>query len=363
MRIWSIARRILKELFRDKRTLALLFVAPLLILTLMKVVFDSGQTVSVNVGTVAVSKAVTQNIDATAHVHVVNYATKATADKQLANGRVDAIIEYANDKYTVTYANVDASKTAMVRGAFSAAQIKTQMKQLTMTVARLQQQTGTSITNRPVPQVKSVYRYGDQHTTYFDKIMPILMGFFVFFFVFLISGMSLLRERTTGTLERLLATPVKRSEIVFGYMVSYGLLAIVQTMVIVSYTIWGLGVTVNGSIFWVMVTNILLATLALAFGLFMSTFAKSEFQMVQFIPLIVVPQIFFSGLISLDSMAKWVELVAAIIPMKYAGDSLTKVIMTDSGWTAIWPDLGALLIFINVLTIGNIVGLKRYRKV
>ncbi len=123
-------------------------------------------------------------------------------------------------------------------------------------------------------------------------MIPILMGFMVFFFVFLISGMALLKERTTGTLDRLLATPVKRSDIVFGYMISYGILAVIQTIVIVVSTIWLLDIEVVGNIINVIIINFFLALVALAFGILLSTLAKSEFQMMQFIPLVVMPQLF-----------------------------------------------------------------------
>ncbi|MEJ7509229.1 ABC transporter permease, partial [Staphylococcus simulans] len=80
-------------------------------------------------------------------------------------------------------------------------------------------------------KIDNSYLYGDKDSNYFDKMFPILMGFFVFFFVFLISGIALLRERTTGTLERVLSTPIRRSEIVFGYLFGYGIFAIIQTLI------------------------------------------------------------------------------------------------------------------------------------
>lgn len=189
------------------------------------------------------------------------------------------------------------------------------------------------------------------------------MGFFVFFFVFLISGMALLKERTSGTLDRLLATPVKRYEIEFGYMASYGILAIFQTILIVIVTIWLLGIEVVGNVFGVVMINLVLALVALAFGILLSTFANSEFQMVQFIPLVVIPQIFFSGIIPLDSMASWVKDISYVIPIKYSGDAATKIIMNSKNLLNVWPDIGVLLIFLVILTILNIRGLRRYRKV
>ena len=181
--------------------------------------------------------------------------------------------------------------------------------------------------------------------------------------MFLISGMALLRERTTGTLSRLLATPVRRSEIVFGYMISYGILALVQTIIIVLATIYLMGVEITGSLLAVMVINFILALVALAFGILLSTFAGSEFQMVQFIPLVVIPQVFFSGIIPLDSLAAWVRDISYILPLKYAGDAMTQVVMYGTKLTSLGFDLGILLLFLVVLTLLNIRGLRRYRKV
>ena len=189
------------------------------------------------------------------------------------------------------------------------------------------------------------------------------MGFFVFFFVFLISGMALLKERTTGTLDRLLATPVKRSDIVFGYMIAYSLVAALQTIVIVLSTIWLLNLEVLGNIGDVIIVNIIFALVALSFGLLLSTLAKSEFQMMQFIPLVVTPQIFFSGIIPLDAMADWVQSLGKLLPLYYAGHALSKIILNGTSILQLGFDISILLIFLLVLTILNVIGLKRYRKV
>ena len=108
-------------------------------------------------------------------------------------------------------------------------------------------------------QLDNTYLYGDEDSNYFDKMFPILMSFFVFLFVFLISGIALLRERTTGTIERVLATPIKRSEIVFGYLIGYGIFAIIQTLIIVLFSIYLLNINLAGSLAYVILINILLA--------------------------------------------------------------------------------------------------------
>lgn len=264
----------------------------------------------------------------------------------------------------------DSSKTALTKQALKAALTNTTISSLQTGVRQLQmviRKTNPNITlpkgTQTAPSISNHYRYGDDDTGFFAKIVPILMGFFVFLFVFLISGLALLRERTSGTLDRLLATPVKRSEIVFGYMLGYGFISIIQSTIIVVATIWLLKIEVVGNIFNIIIISFLLALVALAFGILLSTPANSEFQMMQFIPLVIVPQVFFSGIIPLDSMASWIQYIGKILPLTYTGDALTKIIMYGKGLTDLGGDILALLIFLVVLLWLNIVGLKRYRKV
>lgn len=383
MRTIAIMNRVIKELLRDKRTLALMFLAPILVLWLMSVIFTANSTTSVNVGTVAVTSSVSTNLNKVKHVDVHHYDTQKSARKALKNDDIDAIIHKKGDNYSITYANTDSSKTSAVKMAFKSALVQTNINTMKSqlglaksTIAKLekalpvqmqaqvkQQMPKQSQSKAKAPTITNHYVYGDSSTGFFDKMLPILMGFFVFFFVFLISGMALLKERTSGTLSRLLATPVKRSEIVFGYMASYGILAVFQTIVIVIATIWLLGVEVVGSVLNIIIINLILALVALAFGILLSTFANSEFQMMQFIPIVVIPQVFFSGIIPMDSMASWIKDISYIIPIKYSGDAVTGIMMQGKNLTSFGLDIGVLLIFLVVLTILNVVGLRRYRKV
>ena len=368
MRTLAITQKVIKELLRDKRTLALMFVAPIFIMWLMNTMFSASSTTNVTLATIGVPDPIVKSLDKMEHVSVKDYTSKESATKALDNQDIDAIIEETSSQhYSVTYANTDASKTTITKQALKAAlsssavgQLKTTLETVVKANPKLAQslpKDGAKVT------IAEHYHYGNEDTGFFSKMLPILMGFIVFFFVFLISGMALLKERTTGTLDRLLATPVRRSEIVFGYMLSYGLLATVQTLVIVFSTIWLMDLEVVGNIANVVLVNFVMALVALAFGILMSTLAKSEFQMMQFIPLIVMPQLFFSGIIPLDSMASWVQYIGKILPLSYAGDALTRVILYGQGLNHIAFDILILLAFLVILTIANIIGLKRYRKV
>lgn len=299
MRTLAIAKKVLKELLRDKRTLAMMFVAPVFIMWLMNLMFSASTAVNIKLATQDLPTSLVTKMDDLDHVSVQTYNDLNQAKKDLADEKVDAVVSYKNGEYQVDYANTDASKTSMTRQVLRTSIASEGSNQL---MARVKQALPQLNLEAKTPEIKEFYQYGDENTSFFTSMIPVLIGFVVFFFVFLISGMALLKERTSGTLERLLATPVKRSEIVYGYMLSYGLIAIIQTAVVVLAAIWLLDVEVVGNLFHVIIVNVVLALVALAFGILLSTLAKSEFQMMQFIPLVIMPQLFFSGIIPLSSM-------------------------------------------------------------
>lgn len=360
MRTLAIAKKVLKELLRDKRTLAMMFVAPVFIMWLMNLMFSASTAVDIKLATQDLPTSLVTKMDDLDHVSVQTYNDLNQAKKDLADEKVDAVVSYKNGEYQVDYANTDASKTSMTRQVLRTSIASEGSNQL---MTRVKQALPQLKLEAKAPEIKESYQYGDEHTSFFTSMIPVLIGFVVFFFVFLISGMALLKERTSGTLERLLATPVKRSEIVYGYMLSYGLIAILQTAVVVLAAIWLLDVEVVGNLFHVIIVNVVLALVALAFGILLSTLAKSEFQMMQFIPLVIMPQLFFSGIIPLSSMGDWAQTVGKFLPLTYSGDAMSQIILYGRGLGDILPNIGGLLIFLVILTILNIVGLRRYRKV
>lgn len=360
MRTIAIAKKVIKELLRDKRTLAMMFVAPVFIMWLMNLMFSASTTVNVKLATQDLPTGLVTKMDELDHVDVETYQDLDQAKEALANEKVDAVISYKDGEYQVDYANTDASKTSMIRQVLRTSIASEGTDQL---LSRVKQALPQLKLDAKAPEIKESYQYGDKNTGFFARMIPILIGFVVFFFVFLISGMALLKERSSGTLDRLLATPVKRSEIVYGYMLSYGIIAIFQTAVVVLAAIWLLDVEVVGSILNVIIVNVVLALVALAFGILLSTLAKSEFQMMQFIPLVIMPQLFFSGIIPLSSMGEWALTVGKFLPLTYSGDAISQIILYGHNLGDILPNLGVLMIFLIILTILNIVGLRRYRKV
>lgn len=336
-------------MFRDKRTLALLFVAPLMVLTLMYFFFN-GKTVEPTLGVVGLNDSLIEDLD-NAEIDVQIYEN---GDKKLITEEdLDGLLVLKNGQFYLTLENSDPTVAkALQMKIFQTAALQFQSKLFNSNM--------TSMLN-PDNLLKTNYVYGDGETEFFDVLSPVLIGFFVFFFVFLISGIGLLKERTSGTLERLMATPIRRGEIVTAYLIGFGFFAILQTIIVVLYSISVLDVVVVGSVWNVFLINLLLALVALSFGTLLSTFAASEFQMVQFIPIVVVPQVFFAGIFPLEGMADWIQAVGKVMPIYYAADALKSVVYKGLGLNEIVWDLIALSIFALIFIILNIFALKRYR--
>lgn len=361
MKLLAMIQRVIIELLKDKRTLALMFLAPLLVLTLMYFIFNSDEDTTLTIGVDhSVSTQLTEGIKSD-NVKFKNFTSNQHIKSKIEHHHLDAFIYQNNQTLHVTYTNEDPSKSASIKQLLHQSIQKDKMKDIKKVMVSLPQ----SAKNKDAKdiQLENTYLYGDEHSNYFDKMFPILMSFFVFLFVFLISGIALLRERTTGTLERVLATPIKRSEIVFGYLIGYGIFAIIQTLIIVFFSIYLLNINLAGSLTYVILINILLAIAALAMGIFISTFANSEFQMVQFIPIVAIPQVFFSGIFPLENMSPWLSNIGYLFPLRYAGHSLTNIMIKGQGWSNIWFDVLILFVFIIIFTTMNIIGLKRYLKV
>ncbi|WP_151773343.1 ABC transporter permease [Streptomyces abyssomicinicus] len=160
----------------------------------------------------------------------------------------------------------------------------------------------------------------------FDTIGASLLGIFPLITMFLVTSIATLRERTSGTLERLLAMPLGKADFIAGYALAFGTLAIVQSLLTTGLAVWGLGLDVTGSPWLLLLVALLDAVLGTALGLFVSAFAASEFQAVQFMPAVIFPQLLLCGLFTpRDQMQPVLEAVSNVLPMSYAVDGMNEV--------------------------------------
>jgi ABC-2 type transport system permease protein len=173
----------------------------------------------------------------------------------------------------------------------------------------------------------------------FDRIGLTMLGIFPFVVMFLVTSIAMLRERTSGTLERLLTTPLSRPALLFGYGCAFGLAATVQALVTVAVATTVYDLQVSGSLALVVLIAVVDAVLGVALGLLASAFANSEFQAVQFMPLIVLPQFFLCGLlVPREQMAGWLQAVSDVLPLTYAVDALGEVGRSSDPTGTMWAD-------------------------
>ena len=163
-------------------------------------------------------------------------------------------------------------------------------------------------------------------TPVFDQIGAALLGVFPFVVMFLVTSIATLRERTSGTLERLLTTPMGKGDFMFGYALAFGLMAVVQALIATAFAVWVCGLDVAGPLWMLVAVAVLDALLGTALGLLASGFARSEFQAVQFMPAFVLPQFLLCGLlVARDRLPDVLRVVSDVLPLSYAVDAMKAV--------------------------------------
>ena len=302
MKVLSIAKRIIQQMRRDRRTLALMLLAPLLVLSLMYLILDTDEP-PIQLAVIQAPEDYIQRLD---RYNVIPLrCEEGDALAALAGGDVVALVSLERGRLTV---KIDGSKPGKARQALSA----------------IEGALAGDVVNRPDLKPKITYIYGYEDLSVFDNFGSVLIGFIIFFFVFLVSGISFIQERTTGTLEKLLSTPIRRWEIVLGYLLGFGTFASLQAFIITLFCLYVLKVILVGSFFLVVLIVLAAALMALSLGLALSTAAGSEFQMMQFIPIVVVPQVFFSGLFDLSP---GMDAIGRFMPLYYVADALRTVML------------------------------------
>jgi ABC-2 type transport system permease protein len=194
----------------------------------------------------------------------------------------------------------------------------------------------------------------------FDQIGLILLGIFPFTSMFLVTSVAMLRERVSGTLERLLSTPLHKLDLLFGYAVAFGILATVQAMLATAVAYGLLGLRSQGQVGTVLLIAVSTAILGSCTGLFTSAFARTEFQALQFTPLVVFPQALLCGMIwPRDQMATFLRIIGDAMPLRYSAEAMTEVGTFPEPTTRMWLDLLAVAAFAVAALMGGAATLRR----
>ena len=190
----------------------------------------------------------------------------------------------------------------------------------------------------------------DGNEAMFNALGPPLLAMFPFIVMFLVTSVTSLRERSSGTLERLLTMPMAKLDLLVGYSLAFGLVALVQALLAVSLAVGLLGLDVGGPLWALGLVAVADAVLGTTLGLFVSAFAETEFQAVQFMPAVVIPQILLCGLfVSRDSLPDVLGAVSDVLPLSYAVDAMSSLQSSSTLGSDVWLDLVVITGFVLAL--------------
>ncbi|TMD74331.1 MAG: ABC transporter permease [Chloroflexi bacterium] len=335
-RIVAITRRLLQGFRRDRRTLALLFVAPIVILGLLGYIMR-GSTSAPEVGVAnqdsgPLGAIVADGLKSSSHIRATDI-NAADGDAKLKDGSLVAYIVLPSDFSQQAQAGTVAPEVHLEgsQPGEDAPVIQALQQSMISLASRV---SGRSVTF----QFQVKYLYGGQNYDTLDYFGAAFVGLVVFFLVFVITIVSFLNERSQGTLERLMASPLRRGEIVVGYMLGFTVLALVQAVEVLVFALAILHIHNQGSVFLIFGMEALMAIAAVNLGIFLSMFARSEFQAVQFIPLVVVPQVLLSGIIfPVSTEPKGLQWLSDVLPLTYAVNGMRDIMVKGADVT--WPSL------------------------
>jgi len=228
-------------------------------------------------------------------------------------------------------------------------------------VAQLRHDPRTVAMLLAVPAVLMILlRYVLNNPLALNRFAPVYIGVFPFVTMFVVTAITTQRERARGTLERLMAMPLGKLDLLAGYAIAFGLVACLQVTVVVVISLTWLGVTLPGSAVPMAVVAVLDAVLGMALGLFASAFARTEFQAVQFMPAFVLPQVLLCGLIvARDQMTAVLRWLSDVLPLSYAVDAMQRISASASWTAAITADVAVILAFIAAALVGGALTLRR----
>jgi ABC-2 type transport system permease protein len=198
------------------------------------------------------------------------------------------------------------------------------------------------------------------NTKEFETIGPALLGLFPFIIMFLVTSITTLRERRTGTLERLMTMPLGKFDFLVGYTLAFGLLAIVQSLIAVGYAVWVCGLTISGNVWLLVLVAVANAVLGTTLGLFASAFAATEFQVVQFMPALVFPQILLGGIfIPRSQMPDVLRSISDWLPLSHSIEALQKVTMESDASGTVLSEVGIVALWAVAFVIVGSLTLRR----
>lgn len=370
-RVLAVVGRIVRQFIRDHRSLALLFIAPLFVMTILNLVLSNTAS-GVTLGVVPPTGPVGENLVSVLRQQVQHEDSLTlkiiAADKietTLKAGDADGVLIFPADFADQVAAGQAPQLTLRLEGSnpTAAKQLSGLVSVLVRTLAqpRVPGLGGPGPFVAP-PTLATSYLYGGPEYSQTDALAPLFVGLFAFFFIFLLTSVSFLRERSQGTIERLMVSPLSREELVLGYVFGFLIFALAQSAIILLYVVDVLKVHYKGNLGLLFLVTLALTIGSVNMGIFASAFARNELQVVQFIPLLLVPQVLLGGLFfPVATLPPVLKQIAYVMPLTYANFALKDVMLKGFGLDQVWPELAVLVGFAALMVVLAALSLRQER--
>lgn len=362
-RVAAIAGRIFTQFRRDHRTVALILIVPIVVMSLIGYLLsDRREPVPVGfvnadqggqtfVGPINLGLAFEGVLQREPGITLRRYPSPDAADAAVRSGAISGAVVIPEDFSSQALAREPASLRLLVRGVqpLSDGTVRLAVRRALASLAeRLAERLASVGGAGPVQPVtvEETTLLAEPNLSTIDYYGPSFIVAFAFFFTFLLTSVSFLRERATGTIERLTASPATRLEIVLGYLLGFLGFALAQSLVILGYAVWILDMHVAGPIWVALLALGVMVVGVVNLGIALSFFARNELQVVQFIPLVFVPQLLLAGLIwPVETLHPVLRTVAQVFPFTHALAALRTVMIAGGGLADIWNPLLVLVLF------------------
>ncbi len=377
-RVFAITGRVVAQFRRDHRTLALIFIVPVLVMSILGYELRAQESGEVRValvnedrppaGQTSLAQPVIAGLKAEEEDLIVTEMTRDEALAAVRDGSQRAALVFWPDFSTQLRTRRSATVEVIVEGS-NPGQAGTVLAKVAQSVQRTAPIVLKELLPPPMQaiapsglplELKVTRLYGTEDLGTLDFFAPMFISYIAFFLIFLLTSVSFLRERTQGTMERLAASPVTRLELVVGYMLGFGLFALMQATVLVLFTVYVLQIKYAGNLLSIFVVTLALVLGAVNLGIFLSAFARNELQAIQFIPVVILPQVLLSGLLwPVQDMPGWLQAIARLMPLTYAIDALTDIMIRGKSLESTWVQLTVLFGFAALVAVVAAGSVKR----
>ncbi|MCX7029342.1 MAG: ABC transporter permease [Spirochaetes bacterium] len=349
-----VARKVFRQFIRDRRTMALIFVVPVAIMTIYYFLLRDDLSVKLTLAVISSErdtpsyKALADVLGGQKNIGFVEDPgptaaeaidrTGADAAIELPAGFFAALAKNEEPRFAIriegTKSGVEATVTKIVDAALARARL-----------ASIPFLRNLKLTSGAIADVS--YHYPTRGFRLIDLTAPAFIAFFLYFITFLLTCVAFLRERSSGTLERILVSPLSSEALVLGYLLAFFVLGSVQGAFLIVFSKWVLGIQTVGGLAPALAPMLVTVLLGVTMGIFFSELAKNEFQVIQFIPIVIIPQVLLSGILfDVSSLPAFFRPVAAALPLTYTANILKGMLLKGQGFLALGTDFLALSAFL-----------------